>query len=192
MSVFTDRPLGAGVLRKGQVEIMVNRRTVRDDARGVGEALNETDSVSGRLIIVKSTTGSEESVIARMLDRYTMFPLQTFSISNSSDVDGIQPIRKLGEISPSVAVLTARQQNDGSVLLCLYHKISEPSKNTTIQSVDLAALLSMPDAHCEEMAINGVKKLSDLEDITIQKPGLVKPASLSLAAGEIRTVVCQP
>ena len=41
-AVLVDRSQGGGSVSEGQVEIMVQRRTVADDARGVDEALNET------------------------------------------------------------------------------------------------------------------------------------------------------
>jgi Glycosyl hydrolases family 38 N-terminal domain/Glycosyl hydrolases family 38 C-terminal domain/Alpha mannosidase middle domain len=42
-SVVTDRTQGGGSITDGTFEIMVHRRTVKDDARGVGEPINETD-----------------------------------------------------------------------------------------------------------------------------------------------------
>lgn len=38
---MTDRSCGGTSLEEGQLEIMVHRRLVRDDSRGVGEPLNE-------------------------------------------------------------------------------------------------------------------------------------------------------
>ncbi|KAA0171253.1 hypothetical protein FNF27_06372 [Cafeteria roenbergensis] len=43
-SVLPDRPQAGGSLTSGQVELMAHRRILFDDARGVGEALNETVS----------------------------------------------------------------------------------------------------------------------------------------------------
>ena len=41
-AVVTDRAQGAASLHPGEIEVMVHRRLLVDDARGVGEALNET------------------------------------------------------------------------------------------------------------------------------------------------------
>jgi alpha-mannosidase len=41
--IGTDRSQGGSSLVDGNIEIMVQRRTLRDDSRGVAEALNETD-----------------------------------------------------------------------------------------------------------------------------------------------------
>lgn len=40
-------------MRQGQIEVMLHRRLVKDDSKGVGEALNETDIVL-KLKIVQS------------------------------------------------------------------------------------------------------------------------------------------
>lgn len=42
LSVVTDRSQGGASLRDGELELMVHRRLQADDARGVGEPLNET------------------------------------------------------------------------------------------------------------------------------------------------------
>mmetsp|Transcript_25642 Transcript_25642/g.27549 ORF Transcript_25642/g.27549 Transcript_25642/m.27549 type:complete len:502 (-) Transcript_25642:69-1574(-) len=42
-AVVTDRTQGGGSILDGTLELMVHRRTLVDDARGVGEALNETE-----------------------------------------------------------------------------------------------------------------------------------------------------
>ena len=54
LTVMNDRPQGGSVIDKSSIELMVNRRLMMDDLRGVGEALNETDAM-GRGIIVPVT-----------------------------------------------------------------------------------------------------------------------------------------
>ena len=44
LAIVTDRAQGGGSLGSGQAEIMVHRRTLLDDQRGVGEPINETMS----------------------------------------------------------------------------------------------------------------------------------------------------
>nr|XP_012569187.1 probable alpha-mannosidase At5g13980 [Cicer arietinum] len=45
-SVLADRSIGGSSLEDGQIELMVHRRLLLDDSRGVAEALNETDCVA--------------------------------------------------------------------------------------------------------------------------------------------------
>ena len=42
LTVLTDRSQAGGSIRPGQVELLVHRRLLDDDAFGVDEALNET------------------------------------------------------------------------------------------------------------------------------------------------------
>lgn len=46
LSFLTDRSQGGASLADGQFEIMFHRRLLWDDSRGVGEPLNETDSIT--------------------------------------------------------------------------------------------------------------------------------------------------
>ena len=52
LTVLTDRSLGGASLKSGSMELMVHRRLLVDDHRGVGEPLNET-GVSGKGLIVR-------------------------------------------------------------------------------------------------------------------------------------------
>lgn len=44
MAVLVDRAQGGSSLASGNIEVMVHRRTLNDDSRGVAEPLNETIS----------------------------------------------------------------------------------------------------------------------------------------------------
>ncbi|KAH8287905.1 hypothetical protein KR018_006962 [Drosophila ironensis] len=47
MAILTDRAQGGSSLKDGSLELMVHRRLLKDDAFGVGEALNETEYGDG-------------------------------------------------------------------------------------------------------------------------------------------------
>ncbi|MCI07912.1 lysosomal alpha-mannosidase-like, partial [Trifolium medium] len=47
-SVLVDRSVGGSSILDGQLELMVHRRILNDDSRGVAEALNETVCVSNK------------------------------------------------------------------------------------------------------------------------------------------------
>ncbi|GKV26019.1 hypothetical protein SLEP1_g35381 [Rubroshorea leprosula] len=48
LSVLVDRSVGGSSLVDGQIELMLHRRLLHDDVRGVGEVLNETVCISDR------------------------------------------------------------------------------------------------------------------------------------------------
>ncbi|XP_052746240.1 lysosomal alpha-mannosidase isoform X2 [Bicyclus anynana] len=50
IAILTDRSVGATSLNNGELEVMVHRRLLHDDAFGVGEALNETANGVGLVI----------------------------------------------------------------------------------------------------------------------------------------------
>jgi hypothetical protein len=78
------------------------------------------------------------------------------------------------------------------MLLRLYHKHTEHGSD---EIVDLGEVLNLPGGlRCQEMAVNGVKPLSEVKQQShpyLQKPGLISPSSLRIAPGDIRTVVCK-
>lgn len=46
-----DRSIGVASLTDDTIDIMINRRCLKDDFRGVAEPLNQTNTVSGRIVI---------------------------------------------------------------------------------------------------------------------------------------------
>uniref|UniRef100_A0A6P4EAE6 Alpha-mannosidase n=1 Tax=Drosophila rhopaloa TaxID=1041015 RepID=A0A6P4EAE6_DRORH len=76
MAILTDRAQGGSSLKDGSLELMVHRRLLRDDAFGVGEALNETEFGDGliargkhHLFFGRST--DREGVSLKAIERLT-------------------------------------------------------------------------------------------------------------------------
>lgn len=53
LSLLTDRAQGGTSMKDGEIEMMVHRRLLKDDAFGVGEALNE--SAYGEGLVVRGS-----------------------------------------------------------------------------------------------------------------------------------------
>lgn len=47
---MTDRSVGGSVINKGEIELLIQRRLLKDDDRGVGEPLNEVEVVDGKIV----------------------------------------------------------------------------------------------------------------------------------------------
>jgi len=102
MSVLPDRSQGGTSLTDGVLELMVQRRTIQDDARGVGEPMNETDigiapyppygdaSRRGKGVIITGThrvlfgKGKTGASLARSQMDAMFSPLHLFAASSPS------------------------------------------------------------------------------------------------------------
>lgn len=76
-TVLTDRSQGASSLNDGEVEIMVNRRCVMDDHRGVGEVLDENIVTRGRYWLVFDSI-EESHFLHRTLSEKLQNPLAMY------------------------------------------------------------------------------------------------------------------
>lgn len=56
LSILTDRTLGGASIFNGSIELMIQRRLLVDDSRGVGEPLNETDGTVLPLLLAADLT----------------------------------------------------------------------------------------------------------------------------------------
>ncbi|KAF7840227.1 putative alpha-mannosidase [Senna tora] len=154
-SVLVDRSVGGSSLVDGQVELMLHRRLLQDDGRGVGEALNETvcvnDKCTGLSVVGKyylRIDPAEEGggrwrrsfgqeIYSPLLlaftqdevgDNWTNSHLTTFSGMDSSYT-----------LPDNVAILTLQELDDGKLLLRLAHlyEIGEDKDLSVMATVEL-------------------------------------------------------
>lgn len=93
MAVLTDRAQGGTSMQDGVIELMVHRRLLRDDAFGVGEALNETSYGTGLiargkhylLFGTKRAQMMPVQVRERILQNHVMMPAWMF-LSDATDL----------------------------------------------------------------------------------------------------------
>uniref|UniRef100_A0A164XFA1 alpha-mannosidase n=1 Tax=Daucus carota subsp. sativus TaxID=79200 RepID=A0A164XFA1_DAUCS len=135
VSVLVDRSVGGSSIIDGQMELMLHRRLLHDDGRGVAEALNETVCISGKcagltiqgkyyLRIDPLGEGAKwrrsygQEIYSPFLlafteqdgDKSTKFQVSSFSYMDSSY-----------SLPDNVALLTLQELEDGTVLLRLAH-----------------------------------------------------------------------
>ncbi|WOL11467.1 putative alpha-mannosidase [Canna indica] len=134
-SVLVDRSVGGSSILDGQIELMLHRRLLHDDDRGVGEALNETVCVNnecagltvhGKFYFRMDPLG-EGSKWRRTFGQEIYSPLL---LAFSSQDDGnwsSSHVAKFSAMDPSyslpdnVALVTLQALEDGNVLLRLAH-----------------------------------------------------------------------
>ena len=137
---MTDRSLGGSSLKDGSLEFMVHRRLLRDDGRGVGEALNEP-GVNGRGLIVRGKfllvleEAKSSAKVHRVISEEEMLrPSLAFSAGSGHKASYQALTRSL----PANVHLLTFESFGKSVLLRLEHQFAvgeddELSKAVTVQ-----------------------------------------------------------
>ncbi|KAM7277621.1 hypothetical protein ACFE04_004755 [Oxalis oulophora] len=155
-SVLVDRSLGGSSLVDGQIELMLHRRLIHDDMRGVGEVLNETVCITGDcegltiqgkiyLRIDKPGEGARwrrtvgQEIYSPLLLAFTEQDGDSWTNSHETTFSGIDPSYALPE---NVALITLEELESGQVLVRLAHlyEIDEDKDYSVKASVELRKL----------------------------------------------------
>ncbi|RAL41460.1 hypothetical protein DM860_010254 [Cuscuta australis] len=156
LSILVDRSVGGSSLIDGQLELMLHRRLLHDDGKGVGEALNETVcvadkcaglTVSGKFYVRIDPLGGGARW-RRSFGQEIYSPLLlAFSEQDSNEgmksqiptFTGIDPSYSLPD---NVAIITLQELEDKTVLIRLAHlyEAGEDKDLSTIATVELKKL----------------------------------------------------
>ncbi|KAG8388157.1 hypothetical protein BUALT_Bualt02G0096700 [Buddleja alternifolia] len=168
LSVLVDRSVGGSSIADGELEIMLHRRLLFDDGRGVEESLNESvcvlDTCSGLTVQGKHYLrfdplgeGSKwrrsfgQEIYSPFLlafseqdDKWTNFPISTFSAMDPSY-----------SLPDNVAIITLHELEDGIVLLRLAHlyEVGEDKDLSVMATVELKRVFP-------NRKINKIKEMS--------------------------------
>lgn len=180
-SILVDRSIGGSSISDGELELMVHRRLLHDDGKGVAEALNETtclaDSSSCEGLVVRGTflmdirPANESAFWRRNLIQRQLFPLQlVFSVIN--DEDGQLNISQYSampsgyQLPPNVALITLQELHDSSVLLRLAHlfEVDEDDVWSKVAVVDLQDIFAESTiTQVEELSLTANQKKSEMK-----------------------------
>ncbi|XP_062151729.1 alpha-mannosidase At3g26720-like isoform X2 [Alnus glutinosa] len=180
LSVLVDRSVGGTSLVDGQIELMLHRRLLHDDSRGVGEALNETvcvlDKCEGLTIQGKfylridqvgegakwrRTVGQE--IYSPLLLAFTEQDGNNWISSHVPTFSAIDPSYALPN---NIAVITLQELENGKVLLRLAHlyEIGEDKDYSVMASVELKKLFpNKKISKVTEMSLSANQERAEME-----------------------------
>ncbi|KAF8118095.1 hypothetical protein N665_0006s0095 [Sinapis alba] len=179
-SVMVDRAIGGSSIVDGQVELMLHRRLLLDDSRGVAESLNETvcvqDKCTGLTIQGKyyyridpygegakwrRTFGQE--IYSPLLLAFAQHDDGKPMSFNAASFSGIDSSYSLPD---NLALLTLQELDDGNVLLRLAHlyEVGEDKDLSGVASVELKKLFpGKKIAKVTEMSLSANQERSVME-----------------------------
>lgn len=167
-AIATDRSQGGTSIKEGNLELMVHRRTVVDDWRGVDEALNETGigmtpyppygngTRLGDGVVIKGKhylqigTSLGAPLARSMMDAAFVEPLVYVGTTLSSRIPRFESSRGLSglteEIPPGVMILTRamlHEETEKTILLRVGHQysIGEDKNLSKVAKMNLTAAL---------------------------------------------------
>ncbi|CAK9311483.1 unnamed protein product [Citrullus colocynthis] len=179
-SVLVDRAVGGSSLVDGQLELMLHRRLLLDDSRGVEEALNETVCVNneckgliiqGRLYYRIDPLGEGakwrrsfgQEIFSPLLLAFAEQDGDNWANSHKLTFSGIDSSYS---VPKNVAVLTLQELHDGNILLRLAHlyETGEEKEYSVTTKVELKKLFPGKEIKkVTEMNLSANQKRTDME-----------------------------
>ncbi|GAQ86088.1 lysosomal alpha-mannosidase [Klebsormidium nitens] len=201
LTVLTDRSLGGASLADGQVDVMLHRRLLHDDARGVGEPLNETAYGEGlvtRGVLKVGVHPTNES--ARWLRENALRVYSPLQLAFTTQKSGGAPawlrshrgsfsgLREGAQLPPNVALTTLQQLPDGTVLLRLAHlyEVDEDPELSQLARVNLRALFPTKIEKATELTLSGNQPKSAVKKKVWRVEGEESTRHASLRGGPFK------
>ncbi|XP_035549080.1 alpha-mannosidase-like isoform X2 [Juglans regia] len=202
LSILVDRATGGSSIQDGEVELMLHRRMRFDDARGVGEALNETVRVNHKLegLTVRGnyyisinqigagarwrrTTGQE--VYSPFVLAFT-HELEDWKASYLTKATAIDPHYSL---PLNVALITLQVLDNGSVLLRLAHlyEVDEDTEYSRLAKVELKKMFpGKRIKKVKEMSLSANQEKSEIKRMAWKVEGDGGQEPIPIRGGPIR------
>ncbi|XP_041641943.1 lysosomal alpha-mannosidase [Cheilinus undulatus] len=144
LTVVTDRSQGGGSIQNGSLEIMLHRRLLYDDVRGVAEPLNETSDifpeglvVRGRLLLSLERPPNAADAHRPLAQEVVLQPLLTFSDGDLHPNTKLEFSGLQAALPPAVHLLTLTQWDKDLVLLRLEHQFQSWESKVNAQPVTI-------------------------------------------------------
>lgn len=209
LTVLTDRSQGGSSLKDGSIELMVHRRLLRDDGRGVGEALLEKGSgswVRGRHLVLLDKASTAAVGHRLQSEKELLSPQVVLAPGGGAPYHpGVAPSTQFSglrrELPPNVHLLTLARWGPKVLLLRLEHQfavgedvVGNLSSPVTLDLRDLFSTFTVTDLKETTLAANQLRASASRLQWTSStgptpkpSPSQLDPASVTLQPMEIRT-----
>jgi hypothetical protein len=183
LSVLPDRAEAGLSQHDGSLSVMVHRRLVEDDWRGVGEALDETTggmtpypdpqrvgggiTVSGTVRLLLSPAKSALRELRVAMDKVFLPPQLFYGSAAIANYVNAVPLAVLGEDLPvNINLLTLERWDESTILLRLSHQfaVGEDPQLSAAVDVSLARLLQHFGSlkHVEEVTLSANQNRAEM------------------------------
>ncbi|KAH9288550.1 hypothetical protein KI387_032667, partial [Taxus chinensis] len=202
-SVLVDRAIGGSSVFDGQLELMLHRRLLHDDNKGVTENLNETVcfnnnktceglTVQGKMFLNVNPT-EQASEWRRTKGQKEVLPVQIFFATTEDELSQIKEpqfsaVAKGYELPPNVAIITLQELDDQQTLLRLAHlyEARESGKFSKPARIDLHNLFpGRKIKKITELNLSGVKAKSQMTTLNWQVEGEMEKFRTAMWTGQI-------
>ncbi|KAI3725915.1 hypothetical protein L1987_65711 [Smallanthus sonchifolius] len=180
LSVLVDRAVGGSSLVDGQIELMLHRRLLFDDVKGVGELLNETicvlDDCKGLVVqgkfYIRIDPMGDGAKWRRTFGQEIYSPLllafaeQDGNDWKNSHASSLSMIDASYSLSNNTAIITLQELESGTVLLRLAHlyEVGEDKDYSVMASVELKKLFpNRKISKVREMNLSGNQERGEME-----------------------------
>ncbi|XP_034378373.1 lysosomal alpha-mannosidase isoform X1 [Arvicanthis niloticus] len=209
LTVLTDRSQGGSSLKDGSLELMVHRRLLVDDDRGVSEPLLETntgDKVRGRHLVLLSSVSDAAAGHRLLAEQEVLAPQLVLALGDSSPYNS-QAAPKMQfsglrqELPPQVHLLTLARWGPKMLLLRLEHQfaVKEDSNRNlsspvTVNLQDMFQTFTIIYLQETTLAANQplsrasrLKWMTNTDPVSYPSRSTLDPTSVTLQPMEIRT-----
>lgn len=215
LSVLVDRAQGGTSLQDGEIELMLHRRLLKDDAFGVGEALNETAFgeglvVRGQHYVFGSNSVDDASALEEKRSTLELALRPWILVTPANNVTFEEWRNKYNmqsagigkKLPPNVQILTLEPWKENSVLLRLEHvfEINESaslSQPVQVNIQDLFAPFTVTSVRETTLGgnqwIEEMNRLKwDIETNEVNKSSFESPATPILVGENFINVLMKP
>ncbi|XP_068670671.1 lysosomal alpha-mannosidase-like isoform X1 [Montipora foliosa] len=154
LTILTDRSLGGSSLTSGSMEIMLHRRLLVDDKRGVNEPLNETGIsgkgliVRGKLCVILAPPKSSAALHRELGEKLLLEPVLAFAPNSLGFEKWTNLYNSLHgglkrELPPNVHLLTLETARDLALIRVEHqYEVDEDAKLSQPVNISLAELFT--------------------------------------------------